>query len=246
MSRPPQYRRAIWLAGAAAAMPVVLASFPVAPAAATTSRLFEPPSGPMVLTRTLRRPFPDGTEVLTRRSYEIRFIPESGGYRIDGRLIGVEVDAPPGLQPLALLERRRPDAEMFPMRLDAYGILQSTGAQTHTEEVRQAGLHVSRDVQSLALVPFDQIQAKKFAKSFEKRSVRTAWPVDLFHPVRGAREETRTIPLPNGARGTVRVSIDADTHIGSGLLSSFVRRVTTDLAGDRRITEETWTLAAGS
>ena len=197
----------------------------------------------MVLTRTLRRPLPGGMEVLTRRSYEILFVPESGGFRVDGRLVGVEVEAPPQLQALALLERRRPDADMFPMRLDTRGNLQPMGAVGRSEEVRQAGLNVGMTVESLALEPYDRNQAKQFARSFEKRSVRTAWPEDLFSPAPGSREETQTVPLPNGGRGTVRVNIDARTHSASGLLGSFFRRVTTDLEGDSRITEETWTLA---
>lgn len=246
MSRPAPSRRAVWLAGAAAAMPVVLASFPLAPAAATAAKQFEPPSEAMVLTRTLRRPLPGGAEVLTRRSYEIHFIPEAGGYRIDGMLVGVEVDAPPSLQALASLERKRPDAGMFPMRLDARGILQPQGEAAQAEEVRQAGLSVGRDVDRLGLGRFDRTQAKAFARAFEKRSVRTAWPEDLFNPAPGQREETQTVPLPNGARGTVRVSIDASARGGSGLLDSLVRRVTTDLEGSGRVTEETWTLAAKS
>jgi len=143
-----------------------------------------------------------------------------------------------------LLERSRPDADMFPMRLDASGMLLPQGAPVHSGEVRQAGLIVGTDVRALAIEPFDRAQARKFAGSFEQRSVRTAWPEDLFHPMPGVREETRTVPLPNGARGTVRVSIDASTRGVSGLLGSLVRRVTTNLEGDSRITEETWTLAA--
>jgi len=237
-------RRAIWLAGAAAVMPVVFTSLPFVPAAAAVTRQFEPPSDPMVLTRTLRRSLPGGAEVLTRRSYEIRFIAEHGGYRIDGKLVGVEVKAPPSLRALATLERKRPDAGMFPMRLDARGILQPEGVPAQTKEVKQAALNLGKDVQFLPLARFDRDQATKFARAFENRPVRTAWPEDLFHPAPGKREETRTVPLPNGARGTVRVSIDASTHGASGLLGSLVRRVTSDLDGDSRITEETWTLAA--
>jgi hypothetical protein len=244
MSRQPSVRRAVWLAGAAAMMPVVFGNFPLAPAEAIASGQFEPPGDPMVLTRTLRRPLPGGAEVLTRRSYEIRFIAETGGYRIDGELVGVEVEAPPGLQALAMLERKRPDADMFPMRLDIRGLLQPQEAPPLTEEVRQAARSFGDAVQSLSLESFDRTQATNFAKAFEQRSVRTAWPEDLFRPVPGRREETQVIPLPNGARGTVRVIIDASTRGPTGLLSTFVRRVTTDLEGQSRITEETWTLAA--
>jgi len=78
MSRPSPTHRAVWLAGVAATMPFVIASIPLTPAAATAPRQFEAPSDPMVLTRILRRPLPGGAEVLTRRSYEIRFTPGAG------------------------------------------------------------------------------------------------------------------------------------------------------------------------
>lgn len=243
MSEPASSSRAVWLAGAAAIMPVVLAGLPLVPASATATSQFQPPSDPMMLTRTLRRPLPGGAEVLTRRSYEIRFVPEAGGYRVDGRLVDVEVDAPPSLQALASLERKRPDDGMFPMRLDERGLLLPMAGEMHADEVRQAGLAVRQQVEALPLAPFDRSQASAFARSFERQSVRTAWPEDLFHPAPGAREETRTIPLPNGARGTVRVKVNVRTHEASGLLGSFVRKVTTDLDGSSRITEETWTLA---
>jgi hypothetical protein len=200
----------------------------------------------MVLTRTLRRPLPDGAEVLTRRSYEIHFIAEGDGYRVDGSLVGVEVQVPPALQALAMLERKRLDTGMFPMRLDASGTLQPQLAPPQSEEARQAALAVSKKLESLPLGQLDQSQASNFAKAFENRSMRSAWPEDLFHPAPGKREETRSVPLPNGARGTVRVSIDALTGETSGLLGSLVRKVTTDFDGDSRITEETWTLTAKS
>jgi hypothetical protein len=238
-------RRAAWLAGAAAVMPVAVASFPLMPAEAVAPKRFAPPDSTMVLTRTLRRSLPGGEEVLTRRSYEIRFVPDGGGYRIDGRLVGVEVDAPTNLQALAMLEKRRSDADMFPMRLDAQGMLvPQVTPPPQAEEVRQAALSVGREIDAHSFEPFDLSQAKAFAATFEKRSVRTAWPEDLFHPSPGLREEIRTVPLPNGARGTVRVTINASAHGGTGLLGSFVRRVTTDLEGDSRVTEETWTLTA--
>ncbi len=237
-------RRAAWLAGAAAIMPVVFSALPSAPAEATTSRQFVPPSDPMVLTRTLRRPLPGGAEVLTRRSYEIRFVPEAGVYRVDGRLVGVEVDAPPSLQALALLEKRRPDDGMFPMRLDERGVFRPVGDAVQSDEVRQAGQGVGKQVETLPLDRFDRAQAKSFAKAFEERSVHTAWPEDLFNPAPGAREETRMIPLPNGARGTVKINVDVSKHGPSGILGTFTRRVTTDLDGSNRITEESWTLAA--
>ena len=50
--------------------------------------MFNPPPSPMLLTRELRRSLSDGKEVISRRSYAVRFTPEAGGgYRVDGRLV---------------------------------------------------------------------------------------------------------------------------------------------------------------
>ncbi|MCX7864725.1 MAG: hypothetical protein N2423_06805 [Novosphingobium sp.] len=246
MRRTARDRRAVWLAGAAAIMPVLCAGLPLSSLEATTPRQFEPPADAMVLTRTLRRPLPGGAQVLTRRSYEIRFVPEAGGYRVDGRLLAVEVDAPPGLEALAALERNRPDDGMFPMLLDEQGRLRPKINESHPIQVQEAARQVRRQVSALALTPFDRSQAEGFARAFEQKSVHTAWPDDLFHPRPGKREETQTIPLPNGARGTVRISVEARTAGASSLLGSFIRRVTTDLDGDSRVTEEIWTLSTRS
>ena len=102
-------RRAVWLAGAAAIMPVGAAGAAEPPAQAEQPAAFVPPDAPMVLTRSLRRSLPGGAEIRTSRSYSIRFVREADGYRVEGALIDVAVDAPPALAALATLERARGD-----------------------------------------------------------------------------------------------------------------------------------------
>src|SRR5690606_7564321 len=102
-------------------------------------------------------------------------------YIIEGELVGVDVDVPPSLEALAMLERKRPDTEMFPMRLDARGQLQPRGDPgAASEEVKQAAVNVATTVQSLAIGGFDRTQATNFAKAIEQHPVRTPWPEDLF------------------------------------------------------------------
>ena len=96
------------LVGAASLLALLpLAAAGAAPVAAGGA--FSVPSGPLVLTRTLRRPLSDGVEIVSTRSYEIGIVPDGDGFRVEGRLLSSEVTAPPSLAALAALERNRPD-----------------------------------------------------------------------------------------------------------------------------------------
>lgn len=235
---------ALWLAGLAAVMPMAAAGHP-APTLTAAPGTFTPPANAMILTRILRRPLPGGAEIRTERSYEIRIVPDGEGYRVEGVLTGVEVDAPAALKSLAMLERSRDDTGMFPMRLDTRGMIEPVEKPPADETVQEAIRVAAARVRSLDLDARDTARAEAFVTRLEHGSGRTGWPRDLFRPEAGEREETRMIPLPNGARGTVRVNIEARSAAGSGLLDSFVRKVTTDLEGAFSVTEETWTLVAG-
>lgn len=234
--------KALWLASVAALAPVAISQVPVAPAQASPSGEFQPPAEAMVLTRTLRKHLPGGAEIRTERSYEIWFIPEAGGYRIDGKLVDVLVEAPPGLEALAAIEKARPDDGMFPIRLDSRGSLIFGQQPQPSAAVREASALTLRQVNTLGLGREEAAQSHAFVRQFEKRPGNTAWPEDLFRPAPGKRSESRAIPLPNGDSGQVSVAIEASTA-ESGLLSSFARIVTTRMGNSSRVTEEIWTLS---
>lgn len=235
--------KALLLASVAALAPVAIAQVPVTPAQASPSGEFQPPEQSMVLTRTLRKHLPGGAEIRTQRSYEIRFVPETNGYRIDGKLVDVLVEVPPGLQALAALERARPDDGLFPIRLNARGSLIFGQPPRPSASVREATTLTLQRVNALGLDRVEAAQSQAFVKQFENRPGSTPWPEDLFHPAPGKRSETREIPLPNGESGKVSVAIDASTAGESGLLATFARTVTTVLGDSSRVTEEIWTLS---
>ena len=244
MNGEPRTHHGALLAGAAAIMPVVASAWPTMPVEAAQPRLFSPPATAMVLTRVLKRPLPGGAEVRTRRSYEIRFVSEESGYRIDGELVETVVDAPPALQALAALERNRPDEGMFPMRLDANGrLIPNSETPPAGQEVREAGKLALETIASIGISASEAKAATDFVKQVKKQTGRTPWPEDLFNPAPGQRQQVQTIPLPNGAQGHVSVEIEAQTDGPSGLLASFARTVTTELGGDARVTQEIWTLS---
>lgn len=223
-----------------AAAPVCAA--PPRPAASA----FHPPEAPVLLTRELRKTLPDGKEIVSRRRYAVRFVPQGAGYRVDGELVGAEVEAPPELARLAEVERTRSDAGLFPLTLDRSGmIVAQQGDHDPAAEARtlaeakvflagQADLSDADRAAALAMVVKLQAQA---------RAVGGNWPADLFRPAEGERQESRELPLPDGSAGKVTVTIAArDTS--DGLLAQLRRSVVTELAGTSRLSTETWILAA--
>ena len=237
--------RAVWLAGAAAILPTAVIASLASPVAATAPARFLPPAGPMVLTRTLSRPIPGGFVVSTRRSYEVQFVSTDEGFRIDGRLIDVEIEVPPEFAALGALEKSRSDEGMFPMQMDSRGHLVSVGAAKDRSAVRKAVALATGKLDTYGLKPADAVMAKNFVGQFARREGGPQWPVELFRPVPGKRSESRTVPLPDGSLGEVSIDFDVRTSQQTGLLESFSRTVVTKLAGSREMTREVWTLLPG-
>lgn len=241
--------RRAWLLGAAALLPLAMVRVPAAaqdaPGPAVAER-FTPPLAPMVLTRTLRKPLGGGHEVIARRSYEVRFVPDGDGFRIDGTLIAVEVEAPPELSAFAALERARSDDHLFPMRVDRYGEFTSSAKATADPAVRGSAELAHAEITRAALSPEDAAQARAFIDVVRQRPARTEWPRDLFRPAAGRQVTRNEVPLADGMKGSVTIETEARIDRRAGLLASFDRTVTTDLGGDVRRTIETWTLAPRS
>jgi hypothetical protein len=243
--------RSALLIGSALALPTtpISAGLPTADRSERFStgpldRDFLAPSTPLTLTRELRRALADGKEVVSRRSYEIRFVPDGAGYRIDGVMISAEVEAPPALAALAALERQRRDIGLFPLQLGGDGmIITQHGASDPAAEAQSRAL-IGGAIQHLALTGADRQAAAQTAIRLEAqaRAVGGNWPSDLFHPATGQRSQVRQIPLPDGSFGTVTETISA-AGANSGLLRRMERRVVTELDGTRRENREIWTLS---
>lgn len=237
-------KRSVWLCGTSAMLVAGALSVPAASAPSPPDN-FAPPQAQLLLTRTLHRPLPDGKAIVTRRSYAVRILRDGAGYRVDGTLVETRVDAPPALASLAEIERRRPDNGNFPILLDANGLilggagLQSDGSLDRAAAVAAAAIGDS------GLPAIDMLQVQAFIKQLPSRAPRSSWPADIFHPSPGKRSESRTIALPGGAEGHVTIEIEARGPARDGQLASLSRVVTTDLAGDMRVTREQWQLARG-
>ncbi len=234
-------RGAVWIAGIAALLPSLAVNGPVLAQTEAYADPFIAPAAPMVLTRMLRRPLRDGQEVVALRSYLLQFRPEGGRIRVDGLLLAVSVEAPPALGPLVEMERRRGDEGMFPMWLDAGGMLLPRSAPPPPNPERQRALQrTASRLGLLALAPADEAQAQAFVAGIAaSRAGRTPWPRDLFRPTAKARREVRDLSVTSNEG---EVTVETEATLQDGILSSYMRQTSTDIAGDRRIVEEHWTL----
>lgn len=232
--------RAVLAAGVAAVLPsAVFAGIPSPVLQSEAGQAaFAPPQGAMVLTRTLVRPLAGGAEVVTRRSYRIRFERDGAGYRVEGELAGVEVEAPESLAALAALERARGDEGLFPLLLDGEGRIAEAGKPVADAAAREAVTRSEAGVRAASLAPQDAAQAQAFVAQFRARRVITPWPTDLFRPRNGRSEHV----LPVAGAGEALTVVEVRSTAG-GLLAWLTRTVTTEFAGDRRTSRETWTLA---
>jgi hypothetical protein len=234
-------RCAILLAGAATVLPVAVLSEPIATTSAQQN--FSAPDQPVVLTRTVRRALPGGKELVSRRSYAVRFTRENGGYLVEGELVSSEVEAPPALKSLAEIERNRPERNMFPIRLDLHGRIVATVPQSAATTPANGQSLVKTGIEASRLSPEEKAQAMGFVQTLlDQGGAMISWPVDLFNPKPGAHKETRQIAIPGGGSGRVTVSTDAHLAINGRRLDRVDRVVVTELGETRRTVSESWTL----
>jgi hypothetical protein len=232
------------MAGVAALLPVTALASGTQPKSAAPPASFAPPRAGLILTREVRRPLPDGKEIVSRRSYEIHIVREGDSFRVDGRLVASEVAAPPSLRAFAELERNRPDDGMFPIMLDTQGMIQTASTPADGKALRTATETVSMWVAKSKLGPDDRDEVAGFLRLLKSRggTGRAQWPRDLFRPAVGLRSETSHFDLADGDQGSVTVATDAKALRGDGLLESVERTVITELAGSQHITREMWRL----
>ncbi len=211
--------------------------------AAAPTQPFVAPAGKLLLTRTLQRSLHDGKEVITRRIYEVQIVRDDPGFRVDGKLIDVQVETPPMLAALAEIERKRPDIGMFPILLNAQGMIIGGDSIQEDGSLDRASTVVSGRIANSGLPALEMLQAQAFVKQLRARRPRSVWPADVFNPSMQTQRETRNIPVPGGEAGQVLIELSSRGHTSSGQISELERLVITDLNGDKRVTRETWRLS---
>lgn len=234
----PRIARLVGTASLLALLPLTAAAG--APASAGSE--FSAPTGPLVLTRTLRRPLSDGAEIVSTRSYEVTIVPDEHGYRVEGRLLSTEVTAPASLAALAEIERKRADSGLFPLRLDRNGMIAAGGAPADRGASAAAAAVGRAAMASSALAGPDRREAQSVIEQLTVRGSAPGarWPSDLFHPAPGHHNQVSRFEIPGGETGSVTTTVEtrraASTH-------SIERTVVTEAGGARRATYETYTVS---
>lgn len=238
----PAGRCALLLAAAALALPASLSLTSPAQAQAT---VFRPPAEPMLYTRTLRREMAGGASLTVKRSFSIRFVPVADGFRVEGEQVAVDVDAPAALTAFAQIERERRETRLFPLMLDASGRIGSGAEPGQAAQIDDAVRAASALLARRNLPSGERQPVDDFIRALHQSAagLLTELPVDLFAPRETTRTDTREVALPGGGTGAVTVRFSAATDHATGLVRQAEREVISDLAGDRRRTLESWTLA---
>ena len=236
--------RSVWLCGTAAMLVMAGLAAPTAsPASAPAG--FAPPDVQLVLTRTVNRPLPGGKAIVVTRSYAVRIIREGSGYRVEGSLIEARAEAPPMLAAIAELERKRPDDGLFPILLDKDGFIAGGGSPRADGSLDRGAVIAAEAIGGSGMAAQDMTQAQAFVSQLRGHAARSQWPADIFRPLPGKRSESRMIALPGGAEGNVTIEIVGSGPGQGGQIAVLDRVVTTDLGGDRRVTQEQWQLSRG-
>lgn len=221
----------------------VAADFPAAAANSAIAR-FQPPEAPLTLTRSVYRQLVDGKEIVVSRRYAIHFTRDDRGFRLDGKLIDVQVAAPPSLAMLADVERKRADVGLFPVQLGADGMIEGAMVAHVDPAVRQQLLQGGASVlTSSGMASGDLQQSKSYLGAVVNASHGASWPLFLFNPGPAEHREVRQIALGDGSSGEVEVRVKAEDILPGGVARRVERKVITRIAGTERVAREVWTIA---
>lgn len=224
-----------WMA-LAAALPSCLA--PAQASVAQGRVVF--PKGHFRLRRELERGLAGGASLTVVRDWGFRFEQTAGGSRADGSQVDCQVTAPAVLAPLADIERARVAPGPFPALLDAQGRIRESAHDNGTGKVEAVRIALAM-LEQAGTEPARLSEARAYLGALAQAAgaVISATPSDLFFPTPGEATESREIALPDGQIGSLRVELVASAH-ANGLLGRLERRITATVAGDTRVSRETW------
>ncbi len=235
--------RMLVMAGLAALAPTTFAGSQADASFQARTAAFMPPTGPIIMTRTLVRILADGKQVVVTRRFAIRFTPEGDGFRLDGEQIAAEVIAPAALAGLAEIERKRLDKGLFPVRLDSQGMIRPASPTRDPAAKLEAVLQGQQMIAASAIPLEAKRERADTLNKVSNSAAGSAWPVFLFNPGSQERIERRKLALPSGNEGEVEVRITVQGLMANGLPLAVERVVTTRLSGTSRVTREVWTFA---
>lgn len=212
-------------------------------AAQAAQRRFVPPGDEFLITRALIKPLSGGKQIAATRSYRVRIVADGDGYRMDGVLVSVEVDAPPFLAAMADAERRRPDIGLFPIKLGQDGTIRDQAPHNFDHASRQEMLEKGSQIYARSEAdPARRSEGIQMLGRLASTTPNSPWPADLLYAQPGERRHSRQVTLSDGSVGTVEVVLRVAALLPCGLPQRFERIVTTRLAGTTRVSREVYTI----
>ena len=211
--------------------------------AATRTSPVRFPDEPVQLQRVLMRSLGAESSITVSRTWECRFASTAEGARIEARQIAVDVQAPAGLAALAQLERKREVTGLFPMTLDATGMM--TGWAGGTADLQTAVAAARRIIESRELDGPSMQHASRYVADMGRiaADLVSQVPRDLFFPEPGEKRQERALDLPGGGKGHYELIISARACAQSGLLERSDRRIVTRIGDSLRTSSERWSIA---
>lgn len=236
-------RTALRLALAATLVPALLSRH--AKAQHFSGGLIAPPEAPMRYSRIVSRDMVDGRSFRVARSFAVEFRRFDQGFMLHGRQVEVAVDAPAPLTQFAELERGRDESGLFPLALDPFGRILSPGSDLGDQA--DVGRAIERAFAALSrqqLAQDERATLEGFVAALHAAggALVAHLPVDLFAPAGGPRQQEQQVALPDGSQGRVLTQFEAELDDGTGLMRSAMREVVTEVNGNRRTTNESWSL----
>jgi hypothetical protein len=231
---------------ASALLPVMASKVAAASLDSVEPWLFRPPNGPMLYSRRVERPMGDGTAVIATRIFEIRFSRLDEHFFVQGDQLDCHVEAPEALQQLARLEEARVETGLFPLQLDAKGLIAAgPNLAPASNPQLQAAIALALDkIEHASHAPEDAEYLRQFVASVERAAsdVVAALPQRLFSPNAMPELQESAVLLPDGNQGSVSVSFSGQVDAESGLLTKATRTVETRIGESARTSMESWTL----
>ncbi len=203
---------------------------------------FDPPDGPMLLSRRLVREMRGGARLVVTREWDVRFAPLGKGYRLDGTQRSVSVDAPAALEPLAEFERVRRGDGKFPILLNTNGGFLGGTSIEDNALLRQA-IDKARSMMAAGDKSRDT-ERNAFLAALRQSAARfvSRWPDDLFFPARLSHVASRELAMPNGANGSIDIAFEAGLALAGNCMDHAKRTITTRVADTARTSIESWKL----
>jgi len=237
-------RRAIQLLTVGALAGSVL---PLSPARAVGASRFAPPHAPMLFKSRIRHDLGDNVALITQRTFEVRFIPVSEGYRLEGTQVAAEIDAPEDLAPLAEIWRKTPLTTLFPFSVDENGLVipnsgPNPAAVPDLSEAIDVALDMLRKGGSSETVVDD---AHSFFLWLQKAAneIGSDIPRDLMVPPAKLQQASKLIELPGGTSGTIEISFLGTTWPDTGVMREAERHIVTRVEGTSQRSSDNWSLA---